>query len=356
MNRILIMTLSVFLVAGLLLTGCGEVPETQPTLQTQPTETSAPTEALPTETEPAETEAQEECFLLTLAGDCTLGNEPAHDYAPYAFRNQVGEDYGYPFANVIDYLESDDFTLVNLEGVLCEGGHAANKEYTFRGSPSYVKILTENSVEAVTLANNHTLDFGRSGYDSTTTALEEAGLPYVERDGSALVTTESGLTIGLYAVAFTLDEEDMAAAFADLRERGAEIILFAAHWGTEYSYTPGSEQQRMAYAAIDAGADIVYGAHPHVLQPIEEYNGGIIFYSLGNFCFGGNMYPRDHDSVLVQQEVIRKPDGSVCLGELTVIPVSISSVSGRNNYQPTPYEPGSAEYDRVLEKLGLDLP
>ena len=92
------------------------------------------------------------------------------------------------------------------------------------------------------------------------------------------------------------------------------------------------------------------GHHPHVLQPIEEYNGGIIYYSMGNFCFGGHTNPRDKDSVLIQQEVIRTHDGAVSLGELTLIPCSISS-SDRNNYQPTPYEAGSEMYNRVLAKL-----
>ena len=104
---------------------------------------------------------------------------------------------------------------------------------------------------------------------------------------------------------------------------------------------------------IDAGADIVWGSHPHVLQAMEEYNGGKIFYSLGNFSFGGNIYPDDYDSALIQQEIIRQPDGSICLGETIVVPVCVSSIPDRNNFQPTPYEEGSEGYQRVLEKLDL---
>jgi poly-gamma-glutamate synthesis protein (capsule biosynthesis protein) len=85
---------------------------------------------------------------------------------------------------------------------------------------------------------------------------------------------------------------------------------------------------------------------------MEEYNGGVIFYSLGNFCFGGNLQPTDLDSVLVQQEYIRDAEGNIRRGELTVVPMCISSAPPINNFQPTPYEEGSEEYQRVMDKLG----
>ena len=87
----------------------------------------------------------------------------------------------------------------------------------------------------------------------------------------------------------------------------------APHWGVEGSYRPTQEQMDLAHAAIDAGADIVWGSHPHVLQPIEEYKDGLILYSMGNFCFGGNGAPEDLDTVLIQQEVVKTPDGRVSL-------------------------------------------
>ena len=107
----------------------------------------------------------------------------------------------------------------------------------------------------------------------------------------------------------------------------------------------------MAHSVIDAGADVVWGHHPHVLQPIEKYGDGIIFYSLGNFSFGGNTSPRDYDSALIQLMLIRGVDGSVRMDQVEVHPVCISSITTSNNYQPTPYEPSSAEYDRIMGKL-----
>ena len=130
-------------------------------------------------------------------------------------------------------------------------------------------------------------------------------------------------------------------------------MIFAPHWGVEKTYTPTKEQPDAGYAAIDAGADIVWGSHPHALQPIEHYRDGVIFYSLGNFSFGGFTVPADFDTALLQQEVIRDADGTVSLGALTVVPCCISSIADRNNYQPTPYTAREEGYDRVLEKLGL---
>ena len=113
----------------------------------------------------------------------------------------------------------------------------------------------------------------------------------------------------------------------------------------------GYAEFEYAQGAIDAGVDIVYGHHPHVLQRIEEYNDGVIFYSMGNFSFGGNLQPTDLDSVLLQQEFIRDAGGNIRRGELTIVPVCISSAPPINNFQPTPYPEGSEEYQRVMDKL-----
>lgn len=348
------MALIFALLVGILLTGCTqESPETVPAMETMVfTEPTAIPTTEPAETEPVETEPQEERFLLTFVGDCTFGSNPTNYFAGYGFIKTVGEDYRYPFQNVIGFFENDEFTMVNLEGPLTDVGNPMQKKHTFRGPTSYVNILTENSVEAVTIANNHTMDYGQTGYDSTLATLDAAGIPYVERDGSTVVTTKNGLTIGIYgAVYYLLDVEDMVAEITAMKEQGCDLIIFAPHWGTEGTYHPTTQQTEVGHAAIDAGADIVYGSHPHVLQPIEEYNGGIIYYSLGNFSFGGNGYPQDYDTALIQQEVIRDADGNVTLGERTIVPANVSSISGRNNYQPTPYEEGTEAYSRVLAKL-----
>ena len=329
--------------------------ETLPAVETvvdetvMPTETVAPT--LPPETEPPVTEPKEKHYTLTFAGDCTFGSVASNWSNPNHFIKTIGENYDYPFANVRKFFENDDFTIINLEGPLTDSSSGgANKRFSFRGPTAYTQIMTGSSVEAVTLANNHSEDFGKAGYESTTKVLKEAGITYVEKNGTAMYTTESGLKIGLYAGAFDISTSDVKNDIAKLRNSGAEIVICAFHWGEEGHYRPSDDQQKIAKAAIDAGADIVYGHHPHVLQKIEQYKDGYIFYSLGNFSFGGAALPGDYDTAMLQMDVVRDENGKVSLGELTIIPCSISSTTKQNNFQPTPLEEGKV-YDRVLSKL-----
>ena len=291
-----------------------------------------------------------ESFLITLVGDCTLATDAMSYGGAGTFVGVVGDDYDYPFANVRDLFEADDCTFVNLECDLTDVATVSDKMFAFRGPTAYTNILTGSSVEFVSYANNHMYDYGYEGYDETIAALENAGLAYCERNSTALYTTESGLTIGVYAGYFTFDEADMVADIGALKEQGAELIIASLHWGDEGKYHPIPDQEYYGHVAIDAGADIVYGHHPHVLQRIEEYGDGLIFYSLGNFSFGGNTNPRDKDTVVVQQEIIRE-GRSVRLGETTLLPCCVSSAPDRNTYQPTLYEEGTEEYDRVLSKL-----
>lgn len=320
-------------------------------------ETSANTEEVTEDgteegTEPstdASTEPQPELFSLTFVGDCTLGTVAAGWNNPVSFVQTVGDNYDYPLANVKYYFENDDFTLINLEGPLTEGGTPAQKEFAFRGPTAYTAIL--KGVEAASLANNHSLDYGYQGLADTKAALTAAGIAYGAREESFIYKTDSGLTIGVYCDDFAFDRGHIADSIATLKDQGADIVICAFHWGEERDYKPNQNEIDWAHIAVDAGADIVVGHHPHVLQPIEYYNGGVIMYSLGNFCFGGNNWPSDADSVIIQQEVVRDVDGTVTLGELSVVPCSVSSTQGQNNFQPTPLDYGTEAYDRVIQKL-----
>lgn len=339
--------LCVFLIA-LLLCGCAAEKDA-PVMATEATTEATTEPATEPTTEP--TEPPEEHFTITFTGDCTLGTNHGGWYATSAFVNVIGEDYDYPFRNVAQYFREDDCTIINLEGVFADEGYPSEKQFRFRGPTAYVNILTGSSVEAVTLANNHSYDYGRQGYQSTTETLTAAGIPYAERNKSVVFTTQSGLTIGMYGILFTFDWNSLETEIASMKEQGADLIILAVHWGSEGFYYPLSHQKDQARKAIDMGVDIVYGNHSHVLQPIEEYGDGIIYYSLGNFSFGGNTNPPDLDTAILQQEVIRDREGNTRLGALTIIPASVSSAEKGNNYQPTPYEAGSKEYDRVISKL-----
>ncbi|MBP3305308.1 MAG: CapA family protein [Oscillospiraceae bacterium] len=328
--------------------------QTDPAGSTGASETAGQTEsAAPSETE---TLPSEERYTLTFVGDCTLGTQPSWMYLDRCYTNLIGDNYDLPFQYVRSIFENDDCTFANLESVFANSGVPADKLFTFRGPTSYINILTGSSVEAVNLANNHSFDFGQAGYDSTVQTLKGGGVEYVETNSTTLFTTESGLTVGLYGIFYTLDEADMRSDVAKLRADGADIVIAAAHWGIEGAYHPTDEQTGWAHALIDAGVDIVWGHHPHVLQKIEEYNGGIIYYSLGNFSFGGNHNPRDKDTAILQQEIIRSPEGTISLGELTIIPCSLTSQKNYNDFQPIPLEESDERYARVLSKLDDTFP
>jgi poly-gamma-glutamate synthesis protein (capsule biosynthesis protein) len=143
--------------------------------------------------------------------------------------------------------------------------------------------------------------------------------------------------------------QELRDGIQSLQDQGAEIIVCSFHWGLEMDYTPEADQVELAHAAIDAGATLVIGHHPHVLQGVEVYQGRYIVYSLGNFCFGGNSNPPDYDCMIFQQ-TFTVTDGVPAADEdIQVIPCSVSSSASVNNYQPTPAT--GSEYDRIWAKL-----
>ena len=358
-KRILALVLCLLTVASLLF-GCAtseadyipmaSVPETEPTTEPTTAPTTEPTTEPPT-TEPPTTEPQPITYTLSFAGDCTLASDHNTYNAATGFIKVVGDKYDYPFQNALPYFSNDDFTLVNLECVLSGKLTPVSKKFRFRGPVENVKMLTAGSIEAVNLANNHTKDYGNTGYKNTLETLTNEKITYVESFNTATYTTASGLKIGLYAATGNISTSDIKNDVKKLRDEGAQIVIASFHWGVEYSYRPNATQKKIAHAAIDAGADIVVGHHPHVLQPVEKYGNGVIYYSLGNFCFGGNRNPDDKDTVLIQQLVIQDPDGTVRLGETKLIPFRVSSVTDKNDYKPTPLDPNDSAYKRVLSKL-----
>ena len=127
------------------------------------------------------------------------------------------------------------------------------------------------------------------------------------------------------------------------------MVIVSFHWGTEKATYPDEIQKTLAHIAVDNGADIVVGHHPHVLQGIEEYNGKNIVYSLGNFCFGGNRNPLDKDTMIFQQTFTFENGELVQDNVKNIIPCSLSSVKEYNDYQPTILE--GSESERVLQKI-----
>ncbi|MDD2958655.1 MAG: CapA family protein [Lachnospiraceae bacterium] len=281
----------------------------------------------------------ETTVTISTVGDCTLGTD-ANFSSSNSF-NTVQAMYGssYFFQNVKSILSEDDITFANFEGTLTTLDTRADKEYAFKGDPSYTEILKEGSIEAVTLANNHSSDYGEQSLADTKKYLSEAGIDYCTGDEIVIKEVngiKTGL-IGIYVLADGMEREaQVKETIAAAKAQGAALIVVAFHWGTEKSDTPDETQKSLAHTAIDSGADLVVGHHPHVLQGIELYNGKYIVYSLGNFCFGGNSTPSDMDTIIFQQTFTIGEDGVGQDNQINIIPCSISSDTSWNNYQPTP--------------------
>ena len=326
----------------------------QPASPSEEESVSSPTGSR-TDPEPQEepeqaSQREDGTFLLSFAGDCTLGAEHLSWSHSGNFPAVVGDDYAYPFSNVRDLFTQDDFTFVNLECALTDYNVPAEKEYRFRGLPAYGQILTEGSIEAVTLANNHSLDYGKTGLADTRQELSDLEIAAGGDKETFLYTTERGLVIGVYT-AYHIGKTEVRNAMESLRQQGAQVLIAAFHMGTEGSYAPTAWQQEMCRYAADCGAHIVYNSHPHVLQPMERRGGSVILYSMGNFCFGGNRNPSDKDTAVVQVTVRVGDDGTVEVADVTAVPCSVSSRSDRNDYRPTPCDPDSKAYARILSKL-----
>ncbi len=302
---------------------------------------------------------------VSAAGDCTFGSDQASPasanfYAVY----KKQKDPAYFFNNVKKYFKQDDLTLINFEGVLTKRATRADKKYAFKGSPGYVDILKKGSVEAAAFANNHCRDFGEGSYTDTVQCFKEAGIIYSSYEKVGMYEVK-GKKIGMISVN-GLEGMETAKSLVQkgmkkLKKKDADLRIVSIHAGIEYEKRPSDAQKSLARYAIDQGADLVLGHHPHILQGIEKYRGSYIVYSLGNFCFGGNTNPADKDTMIFQQTFLfrggklRKKESKVKL-----IPCSLSSASGVNNYQPTPVTGKKKKQvlkkiDQLCRPLGLTL-
>ena len=303
-------------------------------------------EDLTIEQQEAEKEEPPVSITISAAGDCTLGTDENFDQSRSlnAYYDENGPAYF--LQSVKPVFEADDLTIVNMEGTLTESTSRMDKTFAFKGPADYTKILTEGSVEAANLANNHSRDYGEQSYTDTIAALDAAGIVNFGYDRTAVMDV-NGVKVGLvgtYELAEGMGcEEEMIANIKAVEDQGAQIVIVSFHWGIERENYPDENQVNLAHSAIDHGADLVLGHHPHVLQGIEVYNGKNIVYSLGNLCFGGNSNPSDKDTMIFQQ-TFTVENGELKEDNVTnIIPCSISSESGYNNYQPTPLEGDEAE-------------
>ena len=371
--KALIFILLVIVLAGILFLRAREEPVADIAQETAPVE-SAPVASsiLPTASQPdaSETpaptpeptptptpEPTPELFTISVIGDETLtSHQNLSDQSEFSYNGRMNGDYSYPFKNTAQYFLNDEYTVSNLECTLADQQMYSDQTFYFRAPTANAQILTEGGVDFVTTANNHSLDFGQAGLLATYAALEEYG----KEDESQIITTPHGLKLGIYCAYNSFQpSRDKACAAIQMMRPDADYIICCFHWGQELHYQPNADQIDLARACIDAGADLIFGCHSHCLQPIEEYNGGIILYSMGEFSFGGSTSPTDRDTAIFQVTLKRDLDGSISVDGWRVIPCCVSSrpvyegytLDAYNDYCPTPYEEGSEDYERVMSKL-----
>jgi poly-gamma-glutamate synthesis protein (capsule biosynthesis protein) len=288
---------------------------------------------------------------ISAIGDCTLGGDFFDPNAPTPFDLTLaahGNDLRYPFSGVVHLLRDDDLTIANLEGPLTSYKRPiAEGKFHFRGKPEYASILALGSVEVANLANNHTGDFGARGYQDTLQALADAG---VGASGNGLVderTIRGVLVQNLGFAGIRATPEDVTRDVGAARQKGG-LVIVSFHWGIEGTHEVIDVQRNLGRIAIDAGADVVLGSHPHVLQAIETYGGRHIVHSLGNFVFGGNTNPPELDSIIYRETFIER-DGRMVPLESRILPVRISTAPPGNDFRPVPLDGDDEE--RVLRRL-----
>ena len=305
--------------------------------------------------------AEEVTITLSFAGDCTLGSQEYIRNREGTFDTVVNEKgMEYPFEKVRDVFLADDWTVVNLEGVLAASSKGENRKqtYRFRGPSPFVEILTLGGVEMVNLANNHTDDYGKTGMASTKEILKKAGIGYCEKD-DVYILEKDGIRIaflGLNITNYNTYGEPLNKRITKLKtEEGCQFVVVNFHFGWEYSFVHNKKQRLTSHEVILSGADLVVGTHPHVVQGIEVYNNRLILYSLGNFVFGGNMKlnPRSLQAYIARVQLTFK-DGAFASQQLTIIPVHTSGTQPQSNYQP--YLVTGEEAQAVVERIQGDTP
>lgn len=289
---------------------------------------------------------EEISILLSFAGDCEMANDE-YESTDYGIRfYEAVNDSSYFFAGAIDYFENDDFTVVNCENVLSDQflwptDKGEGVSFWFKAPANVAKIFKDNSIEGVTISNNHTYDYGWDGYNDTREALKAAGVDYGD-DDRIMYFEKDGYKISVICVSFYYPEgSGYVYSLLEEAKETSDFQIIYFHGGEEAVETAEDWKIDVCRSFVDEGADLVLGSHPHVLQRREKYNGANIVYSLGNFCFGGNSYPAINRTIVYQLKlnILKKTDGTFELtdSEEKMIPFYVYTGES-NNYQPYPIE------------------
>ena len=316
-------------------------PTPEPTAEPTTESTAEPTPE-PTE-EPAPEPTDDGLITLSFVGDCSIGD--SYQYKGYgsSYHAVLAENgFAWPFSLVKEYLEADDLTAANLEVVFTNATRRKDKLYNLAADPAHVQVLLEGSVEIVNTVNNHAMDFYNVGYQDTLDTLDAAGVAHfgtinpTSADGFDDVSIQEveGHKIAYIGYTYPQIEQELKRRIIPCiqrlkEEEGCDLVIVSLHWGKETSMKPLNSQYDCAKAMIEAGADVIWGHHPHVIQPIEFYDNKPIMYSTGNFTFG-TMSQVD-PSTGIFQLVYEKAEDGLTLKRMQVIPCR---TQGSPDYRP----------------------
>ena len=285
-------------------------------------------------------------LTITAVGDITIGRNVQYSGKSIFTREleKQGNDPNFIFRNIHTVFEGDTLTIANFEGVLADEYQVPtkkrNNEFLFLAPTDYASILPGNSVEMVTIENNHTGDFGDAGLESTRRALTDAGVFWADKENVCIYEVE-GFRIALLAYQtlnqpYTSKElEGIVDGKIKALKQDNDLVFVYFHWGNELDYSPKENQISLGRAAIDSGADLVLGSHSHRINPIECYQGKYIVYSLANCSFAGNNKPSDMFTFVFQTR-FRYKNGTLISNIFRIIPCRISSRKDYNDFAITP--------------------
>ena len=268
-----------------------------------PVEETAATEVTPSsDKELSLTESSSISF--TFLGDCLLstnaGDTRTDTFAKYAEKC----DPSYFFEKAVPYYSNSDFVIANNEFVLSDRNLSKSKKsgtaFWFRSPTSYTDILKAGQIDIVTIANNHTTDYGAEGYKDTQEALDAAGITWGDLQNPVYVE-KGGVKFGIICTGlFSPYYDQLITPVIEEVKENSDIQIMYFHGGTEKEHVPDDWLVELCHKYADMGVDLIVGSHPHVLRPMEEYNGVDIIYSLGNFCYGGNSLPENRTVILTE--------------------------------------------------------
>ena len=303
---------------------------------------------------------------INSVGDCVLGNDyrvnPKLSFNYYL--DTLKKPTTYFLQNFRDTFINDDLTIANAENCFTNSTNRVQKPnqptgtFWLVGRPSNVHIFKDNGIDAVSIANNHSLDFGTDEFINSVKNLSNVGVSTFGY-GNFTIVEKKGIKIGMLSYnllgPFELGVDLNAMKSLISKELNimsiyANIKIISFHFGDEGSNSPNSVQQDMAHFAIDSGADLVLGTHPHFIQPVEEYKGRVIAYSLANFCYGGAVTSTNNISFILNTKFTMNENKDIVSCADSVIPIFTNDLP-YNNYCPSlATEPAYSQIMRLTGK------